>query len=420
MITIEIIGAVIGLLYLWLEYKANIWLWPVGVVMPLLYIYIFYAGKFYADMGVNVYYLFACLYGWIRWRKDGQESGGDVMRITRFPLRRTGRLLTAGAGLFGGIALLLRFYTDSPAPYGDALTTALSMLAMWMLAHKYAEQWVLWFFVNGISTALYLWKDLYPTGALFAVYTVVSVFGYRKWLLEAQSNRRKPPLSTPSSLTSPNSQFSILNSQFSWDAVVLANGEFPSHPVPLAMLERYRERIICCDGAADALLQAGFYPAAVVGDGDSLSPGGRAKLAERLVCISEQDTNDLTKTVRYCLSRGYKRLLILGATGKREDHTLGNIGLLTDYMDDAEVEMWTNHGTLTPARGNVVFESYAGQPVSVFCLNNAPLTLDGLKWPVTNRVITSWWQASLNEALSDRFRVQTAGKVVVFRQYERN
>ncbi|MDR1407043.1 MAG: nicotinamide riboside transporter PnuC [Tannerella sp.] len=180
MAVIEIIGAIVGLLYLRLEYRASIWLWPAGVVMPLFYIYIFSVSKFYADAGIHVYYLLASIYGWIRWRKDGDAADGSV-RIRPLPRPLAWKLSIVFAGMFGLIAWALRTLTDSPAPFGDAFTTALSIVAMWMLANRYTEQWLLWIAVNAVSTGLYLWRGLYPTAVLFAVYAVVSVFGYLKW-----------------------------------------------------------------------------------------------------------------------------------------------------------------------------------------------------------------------------------------------
>lgn len=177
--TIEIIGAVIGLLYLYLEYKASKWLWPVGVLMPILYVWIFFQSKFYADMGINVYYFFASIYGWMRWTKSQSEDSG--LPISHTPRRYILPLLVIGTTLFAVMAFILIRFTDSPVPYGDSFTTALSILAMWMLAHKYLEQWGLWFLVNIISCGLYVWKGLYPTSVLFAIYSVISVFGYFKW-----------------------------------------------------------------------------------------------------------------------------------------------------------------------------------------------------------------------------------------------
>lgn len=178
--TIEIIGAVIGLLYLFLEYRASRWLWPVGVLMPVLYVWIFFQSKFYADMGINVYYFFASIYGWIRWNRDKNEGTG--LPITHTPKRSILPLTVIGLLLFAATFLLLTRYTDSPVAAGDSLTTALSILGMWMLAQKQAEQWWVWFVVNLISCGLYAWKGLYPTAALFAVYTAISVLGYFQWV----------------------------------------------------------------------------------------------------------------------------------------------------------------------------------------------------------------------------------------------
>lgn len=203
------------------------------------------------------------------------------------------------------------------------------------------------------------------------------------------------------------------------DVVILAAGDFPTHPLPLGLLRQAADgRIICCDGAADRLLAEGLEPLAVVGDGDSISPEARRRLADRLHVESEQDTNDLSKAVRYAVSRGLRRLAIVGATGRREDHTLGNISLLADYMDRGlDVEMWTDYGVFTPATGRRTFASHIGQQVSVFCLDDAPLTLRDMRWPLEARRLTGWWQATLNEALADAFRVETAGRIIVFRTY---
>ena len=178
--TIEIIGAVIGLFYLYLEYKADKWLWPVGVIMPVVYVWIFYQSKFYADMGVNIYYFFASIYGWTYWTRHRQEAEQELP-VTLMPRRYILPLAATGLVLFALIAFILVRYTDSPVPYGDSFTTALSILGMWLLARKYVEQWGFWFVVNIVSCGLYVWKGLYPTAILFAIYSIISVFGYFKW-----------------------------------------------------------------------------------------------------------------------------------------------------------------------------------------------------------------------------------------------
>lgn len=177
--TIEIIGAAIGLLYLYLEYNASKWLWPVGVLMPVVYVWIFFQSKFYADMGINVYYFFASIYGWMRWTKH--QSEGSELPISHTPRHYILPLSLIGTAVFAVIAFMLIRFTDSPVPYGDSFTTTLSILGMWLLARKHVEQWWLWFLVNIVSCGLYIWKGLYPTSILFAIYSVISLFGYFKW-----------------------------------------------------------------------------------------------------------------------------------------------------------------------------------------------------------------------------------------------
>ncbi len=177
--TLEIIGAVIGLIYLYLEYTANKWLWPVGVLMPIVYVWIFYQSKFYADMGINIYYFFASIYGWMQWTRRKSDEDDTAIRFT--PRKLITPLTIVGVALFAAIAFILIRFTDSTVPYGDSFTTTLSILAMWMLAHKYVEQWWLWFAVNTVSCGLYVWKGLYPTAGLFVVYSVIPIFGYLKW-----------------------------------------------------------------------------------------------------------------------------------------------------------------------------------------------------------------------------------------------
>ena len=185
MTAIEVIGAIISLLHLRLEYKASIWLWPVGVIVPLIYIYIFFVSKFYAVMGINIYYLFASVYGWYCWKRN--VSGESGLQIARLPVRIVWYLIPVFVVLYALIVWVLLRFTDSPVPYGDGLATALSIIAMWMLAHQYAEQWLVWLVVNSISVGLYFKQELYPTSILFFIYAIVSIFGYLKWKKMANS-----------------------------------------------------------------------------------------------------------------------------------------------------------------------------------------------------------------------------------------
>lgn len=178
--TIEIIGAIIGLLYLYLEYKADKWLWPVGVLMPLIYVYIFFHAKYYAYMGINIYYFFASIYGWIKWTRTPANS--PEIRISHTPKKYFLPLAIIFAATFALIAYILVHYTDSPIAYGESFTTALSIIAMWMLAQKYIEQWGLWIVVNAVTIWLFFWEgEIKYTAALYIIYTIVPFFGYMEW-----------------------------------------------------------------------------------------------------------------------------------------------------------------------------------------------------------------------------------------------
>lgn len=189
-LVIEIIGAIIGLIYIFLEYKANVWLWPVGILMSLFYLVIFLHGKFYADAAIYLYYIGANIYGLMAWahsRRNPQssmEKPAENLVITHTPKRLVLPLTIIAVILWIAIFWILKTFTDSPVPVGDAFTTALSIIAMWMLAQKYLEQWVLWIVVNIVSTILYFWKGLYPTGVLFIVYVIIAVLGYFRWRKE--------------------------------------------------------------------------------------------------------------------------------------------------------------------------------------------------------------------------------------------
>ena len=150
--------------------------------------------------------------------------------------------------------------------------------------------------------------------------------------------------------------------------VILADGTFPENEIPLGYL-RNAQSIICCDGSADQLIREGFIPEAIVGDLDSISAEVTEKYHERLFPDRDQETNDLTKAVRWCIERNHKDLVILGATGKREDHTIGNISLLAEYAREAEVMMVTDTGILRPYLKSCIIQATPGQQISIFSIN---------------------------------------------------
>ncbi|MFO7827039.1 MAG: nicotinamide riboside transporter PnuC [Bacteroidales bacterium] len=181
---IELTGSIFGLLYIILSIKQNIWCWPVGLITSALYIYVFFVTKFYADMGLQVYYLIVSIYGWYFWLYGGKNKKQDNLKISKTGFWLSIYLILATAILFAVIAFILVNYTDSEIPYWDAFTTAGSFVATWMLARKIIEHWLIWIVVDSVSLGLYIYKGLYATVFLFAVYTVLAVIGYIEWKKE--------------------------------------------------------------------------------------------------------------------------------------------------------------------------------------------------------------------------------------------
>ena len=201
----------------------------------------------------------------------------------------------------------------------------------------------------------------------------------------------------------------------------MANGSYPASPLPLRCLNA-ASTVIACDGAAASLHQNGIIPDEIVGDMDSLSHEIRQLYADRVHRIAEQESNDLTKAVRYAAAKGHREALILGATGLREDHTLGNISLLLDYAAEMDrIEMLTDFGLFTPVLNTPEFSGLPGRQISIFAPRpGVHVTTVGLRWPINNRILQSWWQGTLNEVVGSRFEISVTGKtgVIVYRPNE--
>lgn len=178
---LEIVGTIVGLVYLWLEYHANIYLWIAGIVMPAIYIFIYYEAGLYADFGINIYYLLAAIYGWLMWRYGKRNKQERELPITKFPGKYLIPALLVFVLTLVGIAFILIRFTDSNVPWLDSFTTALSIIGMWMLARKYIEQWWVWIVVDVVCCGLYIYKELYFTSFLYGLYAIIAIFGYFKW-----------------------------------------------------------------------------------------------------------------------------------------------------------------------------------------------------------------------------------------------
>lgn len=207
--------------------------------------------------------------------------------------------------------------------------------------------------------------------------------------------------------------------KFKSKVVILCDGSFPKHPIPLSYLKNATQ-IICCDGAADKLIKFGMTPNYIVGDLDSVSEKTKTDFANCIVRNNDQETNDQTKAVEFVVKNNIKNVVILGATGKREDHTIGNIALLLDYAHKLNVISVSNSGIFRPILKSQEFESFKGQQVSIFSVGTpVAITSKNLKYPLNNAILDSWWMGTLNECISNSFSLEFAvGRIIVFQKFE--
>jgi len=215
---IEVFGVVTGILYVFLEIRQNIWLWPVGIATSAVYIWVFFTSRIYADMSLQGYYLVISVLGWYWWMNRGnrRQAAGDrqesselrakgegpkdeaeqlpsseglgvglkktkTLKVTRISLKTTLILSALFLVLLAVMFLVLDRLTDSPVPFWDSFITTLSIIATWMLARKIYEHWYLWIVVNTASVILFYTRGLYPTVVLYIVYCAMSFVGLREW-----------------------------------------------------------------------------------------------------------------------------------------------------------------------------------------------------------------------------------------------
>lgn len=178
---IEVTGLVLGLFYLYYEYKADNKVWLFAILMPMISMIVYYTKGIYADFGINIYYLITALYGYILWTRGSKGKDKSERPITNIGLRITVLCVFATAIFWGLIYLILANFTDSTIPIPDSFTTALSMVASWMLARKYLEQWIAWMTVDAVSVGLFIYKEVYFYAVLYSIYTIVAYLGYLNW-----------------------------------------------------------------------------------------------------------------------------------------------------------------------------------------------------------------------------------------------
>lgn len=181
---LQMVGVALGLLYLYLEYKANIWLWVVGIIMPIVHGTLYFRSGLYADCAMQAYYILAGLYGLAVWRKksSSKNQGPHSADISITPARIWPAIVALYVALHTAIYIILIKCTDSTVPFWDAMTTALCIIAYWMLSRKFIEQWFVWLAVDAITVGLYIYKDIPLTAGLYALYCILAIAGYRRWL----------------------------------------------------------------------------------------------------------------------------------------------------------------------------------------------------------------------------------------------
>lgn len=203
---------------------------------------------------------------------------------------------------------------------------------------------------------------------------------------------------------------------FEAQAVIQGGGDAPAHAVPRRLLEQ-AERVVCCDGTANMWAGTGRRPWRIVGDGDSISAEARKEFADIIRISPDQETNDQTKAVNYLQQKGISRIAIVGATGRREDHSLGNISLLIDYMKRGlDVRIYTDFGVFIPCRDTCRFHCPVGTAVSIFSFGTEGMTSTGLAYPLYD--FTTWWQGTLNHTTAEDFSISCRGDYLVFLNYE--
>ena len=179
-LVLQIVGTLLGLLYLWLEYRANIWLWIVGAIMPMVHGVLYLSSGIYADAMMQLYYVFAGIYGLYVWLR-GAKRTEKVVNIQYTPTKWIIPLVVVYAVLHVVMYYLLSEFTDSRVPFFDSMSTALSIVAMWMLSRKLVEQWLVWLVVDAISVGLYLYKGIPITAMLYTLYCALALAGYMRW-----------------------------------------------------------------------------------------------------------------------------------------------------------------------------------------------------------------------------------------------
>lgn len=191
---LEIAGALFGLAYVLLAIRENVWCWPVGIANAALFLVVCAHARLYGAAGLQAVYLLVSIYGWHQWLHGGRGHGR--LSVSRIPPAWAAGLLAVGLAVTVGLGLVLDLRTDAALPYPDAATTAFSLVAQWMATRKWLENWLLWIVVDLGYVAICLSQRLYPMAALYAVFLVMAILGYREWRASAGRQAAVSPIET--------------------------------------------------------------------------------------------------------------------------------------------------------------------------------------------------------------------------------
>ena len=178
---LDILTTVLGLIYIWLEYRASIALWVVGIIMPALDIYLYWSHGLYGDAGMAVYYTLAAVYGFYIWKFKKTRRLKQSLPIIHLPRRKYLPVLLFFLLAWGATYFILVEWTNSTVPLLDSFTNALSFVGLWALARKYLEQWLFWIVVDAVCCFLYIQKGIPFKAGLYGLYVFIAIAGYYKW-----------------------------------------------------------------------------------------------------------------------------------------------------------------------------------------------------------------------------------------------
>ena len=199
--------------------------------------------------------------------------------------------------------------------------------------------------------------------------------------------------------------------------LIVANGEFPSHPIPINILKKSKF-IIACDGASNKLDSIGYEPNIIMGDLDSINKNVMKKFKQKIIHIKNQEENDLRKVLQFCKINKFFNIRIIGATGKREDHTIGNIFSINSFKD-LNIKLFTDFGCFVNINKSTIFKSFKNQQVSLFTDNkHLIINTEGLKYNFKSSTISYLYSGTLNECIGSYFFIKILnGNLIVYLKY---